>query len=276
MPPSSRHIVKITFLWLCFFSAAHFPLCAYGTEQNPDVLQIMEKVKQKKLATTMASTIEMFLIDKDGSQRKRKVRSFLKQFEGQTKQIIFFQEPAAVKGTGLLTFDYTDASAEDEQWIYLPALHKVKRISGSNRQGSFMGSDFSYGDMMQKSHSDYNYSLIKEVDADNHRLWVIQREPRNKDIIDRDGYTKSLLLIRQDNYVVVKKVHWMKNSNTLKYYEIEKLELIDGIWIPSVVKAKTVNNGQILHQTMLLTSATSVGTELEDDMFTVKRLEQGL
>ncbi len=89
------------------------------------------------------SDLEMTLIDKRGNKRVRKIRSFSKDFGEDDYQLMFFLSPADVKDTGFLTFDYDDDDRDDDQWLYLPALKKTKRIATGDKSGSFMGSDFS-------------------------------------------------------------------------------------------------------------------------------------
>ncbi len=139
-----------------------------------------------------------------------------------------------------------------------------------------MGSDFSYGDMTQKALDSYSYQLIKEQQINQHAVWIIEAVPKNEETVNLYGYTKSLLIVRQDNFVIVRAVHWLKNKNMLKYNEVKKLEQIDGIWVPMEVHAKTVNNGKTVHQTLLINTDIELNIPVNDELFTKRRLEQGL
>ena len=117
----------------------------------------------------------------------------------------------------------------DDQWLYLPALKKTKRIASSDRSGSFMGSDFSYADLTSRDLDQYDFTLMKETDVDGVEVWQIESVPRTKQEVKETGYTKTIDFVRQDNFVVIRSVGFVKKGSRLKYMEIEKLEQIDGI-----------------------------------------------
>lgn len=244
--------------------------------QQLDGKDIMQLVDARQQGDTIAATIEMILIGNDGNRRVRRMKTFTKHGDNLTRKIILFLAPADVKGTALLTFDYRTADQEDDQWIYLPALHKTKRISAGNRSGSFMGSDFSYGDLTGKAIDAYSYTVLKEQQIDGHQVWIIEAIPKDNETITLYGYSKSLLIVRQDNFVVIRAVHWLKNKNTLKYNEVIKLEEIDGIWVPLEVRAKTVSNNKTIHQTIIITKDIKLNQPLNEELFTKRRIEQGL
>lgn len=239
-------------------------------------LEIMRQVYAREQEKTMSVTVEMILSDNDGHKRIRKMETFTSRTDQLTKRVIFFLDPPDVKGTALLTHDYHATDKEDEQWIYLPALHKTKRISAGNRCGSFMGSDFSYSDLTRKLLELYSYRLIKEQKIGQYPVWIIESIPKEKDTIDQNGYTKSLFLVRKDNFVIIRAVHWLKDKATLKYNEITKLEKIDGIWVPLEIQAKTVHNGKTVHQTLLRNQDIRLNQPIDEKLFTKRRLERGL
>jgi hypothetical protein len=111
---------------------------------------IMEKLDARDDGKTIEQDMLMVLIDKNGKKRVRDMKSYGKDFGVDEYQIMFFKSPSDVKNTAFLTYDYDDASKDDDQWLYLPALKKVKRIPSADKSGSFMGSDFSYYDMTKR------------------------------------------------------------------------------------------------------------------------------
>ena len=135
--------------------------------------------------------------------------------------MMFFLSPADVKDTGFLTYDYDEADRDDDQWLYLPALKKTKRIASSDKSGSFMGSDFSYADMTERPLEKYEYQIVKEdAELDGHPVWIIQSTPVDDDEIDETGYTKSIQFVRKDNYVVVQAKIWVKKGKRNKYMKV--------------------------------------------------------
>ena len=151
--------------------------------------EIMELVDARDDGDNASQDMQMVLIDKNGSQRKRTIRSMSKDFGEDSYSIMFFLSPADVKGTGFLTYDYDEFAKDDDQWLFLPALKKVKRIASSDKSGSFMGSDFSYADMTDRKLDNYDYTLMKETTVKDVPVWQIEAIPNNPDEIKETGYT---------------------------------------------------------------------------------------
>ncbi|MHC4966967.1 MAG: outer membrane lipoprotein-sorting protein, partial [Planctomycetota bacterium] len=164
---------------------------------------------------------------------------------------MFFLSPADVKDTGFLTYDYDDDAKDDDQWLYLPALKKTKRIASTDKSGSFMGSDFSYADMTDRKLDYYDYTLMQETDVDGVPVWQVESIPNNEKEIDETGYTKSVVFVRQDNYVVIRAVNWVKKGKRLKYFDVKKLEQIDGIWVATEMHMTTKKGKTTLHKTII-------------------------
>jgi outer membrane lipoprotein-sorting protein len=237
--------------------------------------EIMEKVDARDDGETLAEDMLMVLIDKNGKQRTRDIRSYGKDFGADEHRIMFFKSPADVKDTSFLTYDYDDSSKDDDQWLYLPALKKVKRIPTSDKSSSFMGSDFSYFDMTDRDLEDYDFTLLKEGDVRGHKVWMIEAVPRNKEIIKESGYIKTIALVRQDNYVVVRSIGFMEN-NKKKYLDIKRLHEEKGVWLVDEMTMTTKKGSSTLHTTILQFSNIKLNEPLNDDMFTTRRLEKGL
>jgi hypothetical protein len=217
----------------------------------------------------------MILIDKHGKERVRNIRTFSKDKGDDDLSIMFFRSPADVKNTGFLTYDYDDPERDDDQWLYLPALKKTKRIASGDKSGSFMGSDFSYSDMSSRVLDRYQFNLMKETEVDGVGVWQIEAIP-NEIAIKETGYTKSISFVRQDNFVVIRAVSWVKKGNRLKYMEVKKLEQIEGIWVPTEMTMTTKKGKTTLHKTRLVMSNVKFDQNLDEQMFTVRRLEKGL
>jgi hypothetical protein len=238
--------------------------------------EIMQRVEDRDDGDRQTSDLEMLLIDKNQKQRVRKIRSFSRDVGPDTQSIMFFLTPADVKDTGFLTYDYDDFKRDDDQWLYLPALKKSKRIASSDKSGSFMGSDFNYSDMTDRELELYDYELMKETEVGGHKVWQIKSVPRSKDEIDRSGYKQSVLFVRQDNYVVIRAVHWLDKGSKLRYFDVTKLEQIDGIWVPTEMTMTTRSGKQTLHKTVLRMSNVKFNQDLAEAMFSVRQLEKGL
>lgn len=247
-----------------------------ASADDPKARAIMEKVDARDDGDHQTADMEMTLIDKNGHQRKRSIRSFSKDMGDDTYRLMFFREPADVRNTGFLTYDYEDPDRDDDQWLYLPALRKTKRIASSDKSGSFMGSDLTYADMTSRNLDDYDFTLKKEMDVKGEPVWLIESIPRSKKVIKETGYTKSLLFVRKDNYYVIRGVHWVKDGGYLKYLDTRTLEQIDGVWVGTEMHITKKKSKKMVHKTEMYWKNVRFNQDLADDLFTIRRLEKGL
>ncbi len=273
----SKAILKIKLLLLSFLfclptSSAH--------SQTPTAHEIMEMVDKRDDGDRSISDMQMLLIDRNGTQRSRTLRSFGIDQKEDRYSLLFFLAPGDVKGTAFLTYDYEADGKDDDQWIYLPALKKVKRIASNDKSGSFMGSDFSYADLTKNRLRDYTYTFHKEqseVVVYGEKCWVIESVPKNKKIITETGYTKSILFVRQDNMVVVRAINYLKNRGDLKYFDIKKMEQIDGIWTGIETHMTRKKGGKTVHRTILTHENVKYNQDsVNEKLFSTRRLETGL
>lgn len=241
-----------------------------------DARAIMQQADDRDDGDNGISDMTMVLIDKNNDTRERKIRSYTKDKGEDRMRIMFFLEPADVKDTAFLTYDYDDYSKDDDQWLYLPALRKNKRIASSDKSGSFMGSDFNYSDMTHRNLEAYDFKILKEDEVRGAKVWIIEALPKSKEEMEETGYEKSWLFIRQDNYVLVRAVHWTFEGGRMKYYDVPKLEQIDGIWMATHITMATKKGQATLHRTELKFENVRFNQNLSEDMFSLRRLEQGL
>jgi len=236
---------------------------------------IMEKVDARDDGKTLEQDMLMVLIDKNGKKRNRDIKSYSKDFGEDEHRIMFFKSPADVKNTAFLTYDYDESSRDDDQWLYLPALKKVKRIPTSDKSSSFMGSDFSYFDMTDRDLEDYDFKLLKETEVRGKKAWMIEAKPRTSKVVKESGYTKSIALVRQDNYVVVRSIGFMKN-NKKKYLDVKRLHKEKGVWLADEMTMTTKKGKSTVHKTILKFSNIKLNKAINDSMFTTRRLEKGM
>ena len=236
---------------------------------------IMEKVDARDDGQTLEQDMLMVLIDKNGKERTRDLKSYSKDFGADEHKTLFFKSPSDVKNTAFLTYDYDDASKDDDQWLYLPALKKVKRIPSADKSSSFMGSDFSYFDMTDRDLEDYDFKLLKETKVRGHDAWMIESTPRNQEVIDESGYKKSIAIVRKDNYMVVRAINFMTNGKK-KYLDIKKIHQQNGIWLVDEMTMTTKKGKDTIHKTILTFDNIKLNGDIKDDVFTTRRLEKGL
>ena len=154
-----------TLLSLVLLLALAAPTASADAGESPTAREIMELVDARDTGDNSTQDMEMILIDKNGSKRERKIRALGRDVGEDTQSIMFFLSPADVKDTGFLTYDYDADDKDDDQWLYLPALKKTKRIASNDKSGSFMGSDFSYSDMTDRKIDRFTAETRRLVDV---------------------------------------------------------------------------------------------------------------
>lgn len=246
-----------------------------------DARKIMEKVEGRDDGFSTIATTTMVLIDSKGKKRTRTMKVFSRDVnDSVSNTATFFLTPNDVKNTAFLTYDYSGEDKEDDQWMYLPALKKTKRIPASDKDAAFMGSDFSYSDMTSTELDDYDYRIIKSSNikrkSGNVPVWVIESLPKAQKTIDETGYIKSTLYVRKDNYVVVRAKLYLKNSKRAKYLDVRKLEKINGIWVPTKTTMTTKQGKKTIHKTLISQSSTEINVDTPEDIFSIRAIERGL
>lgn len=266
-----------TSLALILMALILLPASSFATG-SPSAYRIMEQVDARDDGDHRTSDMTMVLLDEHGGKRVRVLRTFYRDFGKalqDTYKLLFFLSPAEVEDTAFLSYDY-DGERDDDQWLYLPALRKTKRIASDDKSSAFMGSDFSYADMTKRELANYQYALLGEQELRGCRVWLVQATPRTPQIVKKYGYAKSVLFVRQDNHVTVRAVHWEDKPNRLKYYDVKRLEKIDGIWTPLEVHMTSRYGKRFLHKTILTYDNVRYNQELAEGVFSVRTMERGL
>lgn len=259
----------------CLFGFPHLIIA-----EDLTAYDIMKKVENRDDGETSISDMTMILIDKRKTQRIRKMKAFRKDYGKDTKSINFFLSPADVRNTSFLSYDWDDDNKEDDNWLYLPALRKVKRISSGNKKDAFMGSDFSYADMNGLKLSEWTFKFLrKNIAVNGYDCWVIQALPkkalRNK-VINETGYLKSISWVRKDIFFTVKSKLYVKKKKRIKYFKAEKLEIIQGLWTAKQLSMTTTRGKRMEHKTILLFDKFIFNKGIDDSFFTTQRMERGL
>ena len=157
------------------------------------------------------SSTEMFMTlrNAQGQESKRQMRSKTLEVHGDgDKSLTIFDEPRDVSGTAFLSF--THAKQPDDQWLYLPALKRVKRISSANKSGPFMGSEFAYEDISSQEVEKYTYKYLRDEKIDGQDCFVIERKPT----YEHSGYTKLISWVDKNMYQA-RKVDFYDRKDTL-------------------------------------------------------------
>ena len=153
--------------------------------------------------------VKMILRNKHVRESIREIRSKTLEVENDgDKSLTIFDRPRDVKGTALLSF--THKEGPDDQWLYLPALKRVKRIASDNKSGPFMGSEFAYEDISSQEVEKYTYAFIKDDTLDGMDVFVFERYPVDK----KSGYTRQIIWMDKEQYKE-RKIEFYDRKNAL-------------------------------------------------------------
>jgi len=211
--------------------------------------------------------VKMILKNKQGQESIREIRSKTLEVDGDgDKSMTIFDKPRDVKGTALLSFTHKEGA--DDQWLYLPALKRVKRIASDNKSGPFMGSEFAYEDITSQEVEKYTYKFLKDDTLDGMDVFVFERYPVDR----KSGYTRQIIWMDKENYKE-RKIEYYDRKNAL----LKTLVFADyNLYRDKFYRAQDMHmvNHQTGKSTRLLQSNYNFDVELSDRDFDKNSLKR--
>lgn len=240
---------KITLISISLFMS--FQLFAMSPEEKGlDIAKKAEKANEG--FSGEVTEMEMVLISAHGDKATRKMTSKILERKNEGDMSINeFLWPADVKGTKLLTHAYKDKS--DDQWLYLPSLKRVKRISSRNKSGSYMGSEFSYEDLGSQEPEKFSHKFLRDDKVNGRDVWVTERQPKDKS----SGYSKQVSFIDKEYMNPVKIEYYDRKGELLKtaiFSEYKKY--LDKLWRAHKIE---MNNVQTKKSSVITWSKRDLG-----------------
>ena len=186
------------------------------------------------------STMHMKLINARGQEKVRTMQMKVLEGKEADKSLMEFKKPADVKGTKFLNYEHVQK--DDDQWLYLPALKRVKRISSKKKSGAFMGSEFSYEDLSAFNVNKYSYEgNAQETSLDSKVVYIVNAKPVSK----HSGYTKLISYVEKDSFLIQKIEYFDRKKKLLKtayfsdYKKFGKINRIGQIRMQNIQNDKT-------------------------------------
>jgi len=210
--------------------------------------EIYQKMKDREKGNTSHTIMKMTLIESSGDTKDRIIETWTMKYDTEknlSQSVMEFKSPASVKGTRFLQIQRE--GRDDDQWIYLPALGRVRRIASSEGNSSFMGSDFTYDDMqIENDDSNSKHVLLREEKVGDYECYVLESSSAAEDA----SYSKLISWITKDHFIPVKVEFYNKKLGKLeKIMTIEgKIEQINGIYTVMTTRMKNIEDD---HQTVL-------------------------
>ena len=236
---------------------------------------IIAQVNSRDDGQQVTRALKMELIDRRGKSRVRETMGYRRYYGEEKRTVLFYQSPTNVKGTGFLTYDYPDAEKDDDQWLYLPALRKVRRISSSDRGDYFLGTDFTYEDIKKETRiatEDYTFTTLGTEEVDGQLTYLVEGIPVDSETAEELGYGRVLWRIDPEIWMSRKTEMWDVNGNPLKTLRNEIIENVQGIWTSLKLTAVNHKTG---HSTIFTFSDVDYRAPVDDSMFEQRALRRG-
>lgn len=211
------------------------------------------------------SKVEMVLINAQGDEVKRKIALASTEVEDDgDRSLLTFEWPADVKGTRLLTWSHPNDS--DDQWLYLPAMRRVKRISSRSQSGAFMGSEFSFEDLGSQEPSKYTWTLDGEENLEGRAVWKLTRVPTSK----RSGYSKQIVWMDKAYRQPIRIDYYDRKKTLLKTMKASGFAQHGKWWRPATLE---MVNHQTHKKSILKWTQRTMGVEFDEEDFDRDALE---
>lgn len=237
-----------------------------------DAMQVMERNTAVTRFSTSEAMAEFVLENKEGARRTRQAAMATKLQPNQvdTMRLVRFDAPADIKGTSTLLIERS--GKDDDMWVYLPAMKKVRRLVASNKRDSFIGTDFSYGDVMGHRVQDWKHSLQADQMRDGVPHYVVESLPASDAIKSESAYSKRVTWIRKDNFSTSYVETFDLGGQPYKRFTFSDTKLVDaanGKWQPMRAVGANLQTG---HSTTITFTDFRVGGTVADDKFSPNSL----
>jgi hypothetical protein len=239
---------------------------------------VARQIESRDNGRDARSSMQMRLFDRQNRKRERTLTLLaMEGVKGKAdgigdRLLMRFTYPNDIAGTSFLVWERD--GAEDERFLFLPALGRVRRIAGSERQESFVGSDFTYEDIGGRALEDYTYALLDanatftDADGRTHPAYQLESRARQADAL----YPRVVSLVRKDNFVVVRAEIFNRRNEREKEYKVLRLEQVKGIWTAmSVVMTNELDRTR----TEMTSTSVDYNVGLKESDFSRRELERG-
>jgi hypothetical protein len=233
----------------------------------PTGLEVMENVYNRPTGDDMTADLVMTLTNSRGATRERSIAQFSLSGDEVDRKMMFFLSPADVRDTSFMSWSWEDGR-DDDQWIYLPALRRVKRISSDSKNDSFMGSDFTYDDLGERHPSEDRHTTLREETLRGEQCYVVESVPKG----EGDEFSKTVSWIVKDKWIGLQKEFYDDRGEVYKTLTIDSFEQIDGFLVITDMTMKDLDRD---HSTRIQMNNVSFGNGLSEDFFSERQMKVG-
>ncbi len=259
----------LIFMTTLIYSAMSF------SQALPDANDLIKQVNSLDEGQHVIRNLHMKLTDRRGKVRERDTISMRKYYGQDKKTIIFYLSPKNVKDTAFLTFDYDDSAIDDDQWLYLPAMRKTRRISASDRGDYFLGTDLTYEDIKKEGKiaaEDYTFTTLGTATIDGHKTYQVEAKTVSKETAKELGHSRLVAYIDPEINMIRMSEYWDINGNKLKTLNTKEIKLIDGILTRHLLEVENHKTG---HRTVFTFRNVDYQETPADDLFSERAIKRG-
>ena len=236
---------------------------------------VARQVRDRNTGRDSRAELRMRLIDRQGRVRERALTMLrLRGEKGKgDRALLRFTYPNDIRNTALLVWEHP--GADDERFLYLPALGRVRRIAGQEKDESFVGSDLSYEDIGGRDIADYTYAFTADdtswtaPDGTRHPAWLLESKAKDPDA----QFPRSVSFVLKDKFLITAADVFNRRNERVKHFEVRKLERVEGIW---TVLDLVMSNERDDTRTELTTTSIDYNVGLKEDDFSRRQLEAGV
>ena len=256
---------------ICFLAVSCLCLLSFQTVGGLGLAQAMngrelaKKIHDRYMGDNFSAQAKMVLIDEDGDKRIRDMTMMMLEESGIRKNLIRFTSPSDIAGTGFLTLENEDGSTD--QFLYLPALDRTRRIVTSQRGRSFVNSDFTYEDMTRRPVDDSQHEIVGQKKVSGRECWILETRPLPK---ASSEYSLIRSVIPKDLHLAIKSEYFNKDDEQIKTYLVKQLKKIQAIWTPLEY---VMIQHRDEHRTVIRIEDITYNTDIGKDAFTRRYLE---
>ncbi len=234
---------------------------------------VARQVRDRNTGRDSRAELRMRLYDRQGRVRERALTMLTMRGEKGRgdRTLLRFTYPNDIRNTSFLVWEHPGAE-DDERFLYLPALGRVRRIAGQEKDESFVGSDLSYEDIGGRDIADYTYAFTAAdaswtaPDGTRHPAWLLESKARDPNAT----YPRSVSFVLKDRFIITAADVFNRRNERVKHFEVRKLERVEGIWTTLDV---VMSNEKDDTRTELTTTSIDYNVGLTEEDFSRRRLE---
>ena len=257
--------------------AAAFAAALAAVLPAQDLESLLRRNETQPRPPATEGEMKMVISNKAGQSRVREIKAYTKtEADGTDRQLLVFLAPADVRDTRFLTVDYEAGGKEDEQYIYIPALRKVRSIGtsgGDSKTGAFLGSDFSFADIGTLDRADFAVRALGEDTIEGRRYLKVEYASKGPATLKKYGYGKVVRWIDAENATSRQSEYYDAGGKLVKRLVVRGQRLVDGkYWQFESMEMQNLETGG---KTAWVFVKTTILPKIDDNYFTLRFLERG-